>query len=134
MDFVTFSKDSAAVITNAAAVMQRTTNDKQPRRLIAAMVDPAVVEKWGGFVTENHTIVLTADDPEMLALSVDLLNTAAVDTRYRRVSGTAAVSVTLLRQLDLPHPAAFAAALAEEDGDAETAAVVAYKRPVEMVA
>lgn len=128
-DFVTFDGDSAAIITTAAAVMQRTTNDKQPRRLIVAMVDPAVVEKWGGFVTENHTIVLTADDPEKLRTVIALLNTAAVDQRYRRVSGTAAVSVNLLRQLDLPKPSTFVSALVDADGDAETAALAAYRQP-----
>jgi adenine-specific DNA-methyltransferase len=127
-DFVTFNDDSAAIIKTVAAVMQRTTNDKQPRRLVAAMVHPTVVEKWGGFVTENHTIVLTADDPEKLRTAIALLNTAAVDQRYRRVSGTAAVSVTLLRQLDLPKPSAFASALADTDGDAELAALTAYRQ------
>lgn len=126
IDFVTFPDDSTAIITGAAAVMQRTTNDKQPRRLVAALVDPAVSVKWGGFVTENHTIVLTGEDPARLKLAVDLLNTAAVDNRYRRVSGTAAVSVTLLRKLDLPAPAVFSAAL-KESGDAEVAAAVAYR-------
>jgi len=113
--------------------MQRTTNDKQPRRLIAAMVDPAVVVRWGGFVTENHTIVLTGDSPKRLALAVKLLNTSAVDQRYRRVSGTAAVSVTLLRQLDLPTPTAFSVALGEADGDAEAAALAAYRSQPELV-
>jgi len=128
-DFVTFDGDSSAIIKTAAAVMQRTTNDTQPRRLVAAMVDPAVVEKWGGFVTENHTIVLTANDPEKLRTAITLLNTAAVDQRYRRVSGTASVSVTLLRQLDLPKPAAFASALVDAEGDAESAALAAYRQP-----
>jgi len=133
MDFVSFDEDSTAIVAQVAAVMQRTTNDKQARRLIVAMVDPAVVAKWGGFVTENHTIVLTADDPAKLTLAVALLNTSAVDVRYRRVSGTAAVSVTLLRQLDLPKPDAFAAALAAADGNAEAAATVAYIRQRERV-
>jgi adenine-specific DNA-methyltransferase len=128
-DFVTFDTDSTAIIKSAAAVMQRTTNDKQPRRLVAAIVDPSVIKKWGGFVSENHTIVLTADNPDKLRLAIALLNTAAVDQRYRRVSGTAAVSVTLLRKLDLPKPAAFAFALAETDGDAEVAALAAYRQP-----
>ena len=132
-DFVTFPADSAAIVTAPAAVMQRTTNDKQPRRLVVAMVDPAVQAKWGGFVSENHTIVLTADDPGKIELAVRLLNTSAVDQRYRRVSGTAAVSVTLLRQLDLPAPAAFAAALAES-GDAEAAAIQSYRAHPEAVA
>lgn len=132
-DFVTFAEDSTAVINSPAAVMQRTTNDKQPRRLVAAMVDPAVVAQWGGFVTENHTIILTAEDPDRLALAVALLNTSAVDQRYRRVSGTAAISVKLLRQLDLPVPEAFAVALRESNGDAEAAALAAYRSLPETV-
>jgi len=131
-DFVTFPGDSAAIVTGPAAVMQRTTNDKQPRRLVVAMVDPSVQAKWHGFVSENHTIVLTADDADKLELAVRLLNTAAVDQRYRRVSGTAAVSVTLLRQLDLPTPAAFASALVDTD-DAEAAAIQAYWAQPETV-
>ena len=126
MNFVAFERASEAVVSKPAAVMQRTTNDKQPRRLIAAMVDPGVVAEWGGFVTENHTIVLIADDEERLELVVELLNTAAVDSRYRRVSGTAAVSVSLLRELDLPQPDAFEAALETKHGDAEVAAERAY--------
>lgn len=132
MDFVTFPGDSAAIVTGPAAVMQRTTNDKQPRRLVVAMVDPSVQAKWHGFTSENHTIVLTADDADKLELAVRLLNTAAVDERYRRVSGTAAVSVTLLRQLDLPTPAAFASALVHTD-DTEAAAIQAYWAQPETV-
>lgn len=131
-DFVIFTRDSAAIVTGPAAVMQRTTNDKQPRRLVVAMVDPMVQAKWGGFVSENHTIVLTANDTDKLELAVRLLNTAAVDQRYRRVSGTAAVSVTLLRQLDLPKPSAFAIALIDTD-DAEAAALQAYQAQLETV-
>ena len=126
IDLVEFNGPSTSIVRKPAAVLQRTTNDKQPRRLIAAMVDPEVVKKWGGFVTENHTIVLTADDAEQLSLLVTLLNTGPVDQRYRRVSGTAAVSVSLLRQLDLPPPQAFAEALKAARGDAEVAAARAY--------
>jgi adenine-specific DNA-methyltransferase len=132
-DFVTFSKESTAIVSGVAAIMQRTTNDMQPRRLIASMVDPEVTAKWGGFVSENHTIVLTGDDPVRLEMAVRLLNTAVVDQRYRRVSGTASVSVTLLRQIDLPSPAAFAAALAKNDDDDEAAATEAYQFVPESV-
>jgi adenine-specific DNA-methyltransferase len=69
----------------------------------------------------------------MLDLAVKLLNTAAVDQRYRRVSGTAAVSVTLLRKLDLPSPVAFADALDEADGDSEAAASAAYRHVPETI-
>jgi adenine-specific DNA-methyltransferase len=57
-DFVSFTEESTSIVRQPAAVLQRTTNNKQPRRLVAAVVDPAVYARWGGFVTENHTIVL----------------------------------------------------------------------------
>lgn len=127
-DFVLFDGPSSAIIRSSAAVMQRTTNDKQPRRLVAAMVAPEVRKTWGGFVSENHTIVLVSEGARELKLLVALLNTAAVDDRYRAVSGTAAVSVKLLRDLDLPPPDIFSEELRNNDGDAEAAATVAYDR------
>lgn len=111
IDFVRFEKESAAIIRTQALVMQRTTNNTQARRLIAARLSPAVLKKYGGFVTENHTIAITADDVAGLRLIKLLLNSAAVDQRYRLVSGTASVSVSLLRELDLPTPAALRAAV-----------------------
>lgn len=125
IDFVTFANKSTAIIRSPAAVLQRTTNDLQSRRLVAAVVDPAVTKEWGGFVTENHTIALIGKSQARLRLVVALLNTKAVDDRYRKVSGTAAISVTLLRGLDLPLPDRFQAAL-ESSGDAEAAAKLAY--------
>jgi len=126
MDFVRFDTESSAIVRKPAAVIQRTTNDKQPRRLIAAAVDPDIVTKWGGFVTENHTIVLTCKRASDIPLVVSLLNTKAVDDRYRRVSGTASISVKLLREIDLPRPEIFRAELKRHGGDAEAAAQKAY--------
>ena len=125
-DFVSFKGDSQAIVQTPAAILQRTTNDKQPRRLVAAVVSPSVVRKWGGFVTENHTIVLTGRTLAAVKIAVALLNTKAVDVRYRRVSGTAAISVTLLRSLDLPSIDQFKSALKLAGGDAEVAAEIAY--------
>ena len=126
IDFVTFVSNSQAIIRTPAAVLQRTTNDKQPRRLVGALVNPNVVRTWGGFVTENHTIVLTSKSFVRLKLVVALLNTEAVDDRYRKVSGTAAISVTLLRSLDLPPLDRFKSALELSGGNAEAAAKLAY--------
>jgi adenine-specific DNA-methyltransferase len=125
VDFVRFEMESAAIVRSNAIVMQRTTNSSQPRRLIAARVSPAVLKKWGGFVTENHTIVLTAPDVRTLNLLCLLLNSAAVDRRYRLVSGTASVSVSLLRGLDLPCPEALAATVSKH-GECELAVEQAY--------
>lgn len=125
-DFVAFEEESTAIVRKPAAVLQRTTNNKQPRRLVAAVVDSAVYARWGGFVTENHTIVLMADRAADVMRVCQLLNTAAVDARYRALSGTAAVSVQLLRTLDLPKPDCLAAA-AKIHADPEKAALAAYE-------
>jgi adenine-specific DNA-methyltransferase len=113
VDFVRFEEISPAIVRTNAIVMQRTTNNSQARRLVAARVSPRVLRKWGGFVTENHTIVVTAPDIQKLNALCFLLNSAAVDARYRQLSGTASVSVTLLRSLDLPTPEALFRAVAE---------------------
>lgn len=126
MDFVTFEGKSRAIIRQPAVILQRTTNEKQPRRLLAATVDPRIVSKWGGFTTENHTIALTTNSQREAELLCQLLNTDEVDRRYRKVSGTAAISVALLRGLDLPSPARFSAALSICSGDADAAARAAY--------
>lgn len=126
IDFVSVDPSSTAIVRGHAIVMQRTTNTKQPRRLICARVAPSVTQRWKGFITENHTIVLTGTNLKRLKLAEALLNTAAVDARYRRVSGTASISVTLLRELDLPKPEAFELALNTAGGDVEAAAAAAY--------
>jgi adenine-specific DNA-methyltransferase len=125
-DFVLVPQGSPAIVAGPAIMLQRTTNSSQPRRLVAAMVDLASTAAWQGFVSENHTIVITGSCEDDLSLLAMLLNTKAVDERYRAVSGTATVSVKLLRELDLPSPQSFSAAL--NDGhDAEEAAVIAYR-------
>ncbi len=125
-DFVAFDEPSTSIVRQPAAVLQRTTNNKQPRRLVAAVVDPAVYARWDGFVTENHTIVLVGEKAGNVAQVCQLLNTAAADARYRALSGTSAVSVQLLRTLDLPQPACLAAA-AKIHTDPEKAALAAYE-------
>jgi adenine-specific DNA-methyltransferase len=109
VDYVRFEEDSTAIVRKSAIVIQRTTNNSQHRRLIAACVDPRVVKKWGGFV---YTIVISGDDAATIQALCLLLNSKAVDARYRQLSGTASISVTLLRRLDLPSPKALKAALA----------------------
>lgn len=124
-DFVLVPEGSSAIVTGPAIILQRTTNSSQPRRLVAATVDRTSTA-LKGFVSENHTIVITGSCEQDLSLLAMLLNTKAVDERYRAVSGTATVSVKLLRDLDLPCPQSFRAAL-NEGHDAEEAAVIAYR-------
>jgi len=104
-DFVTFNGECSAIIRSPAIVLQRTTNSRQARRLIAATVPLRVIEKHGGFVTENHTILLLPTErSSQLRLLCRLLNTNAVDRRYRRVAGTASISIGSLRDFPLPKP------------------------------
>ncbi|MFC3695566.1 HsdM family class I SAM-dependent methyltransferase [Chenggangzhangella methanolivorans] len=132
-NFVSFSAHSPSIVRQPAAVLQRTTNNKQPRRLVAAVVDPAVYARWGGFVSENHTIVLIGERQSDVALVCELLNTAAADARYRALSGTSAISVQLLRMLDLPSPDRLLAAK-KLHADPERAAVLAYEGSIPQTA
>ena len=125
IDFVQFEQESTGIVRTDALVMQRTTNSLQPRRLVAARVSPSVITRWGGFVSENHTIVITAPSVNILNTLRFLLNSAAVDARYRQLSGTASVSVNLLRGLDLPSSRALADSIAKF-GFSEKAIECAY--------
>jgi adenine-specific DNA-methyltransferase len=104
--FVALGKESPVAITSDAILLQRTSNRRQKRRLIAGMVYQRGVVGGHGFVSENHTILVIpkADVQQTLPLKTlcRLLNSAAVDARYRRISGTVSVSVKALRSLPLP--------------------------------
>ena len=104
--FVTLEKDSPVAITSDAILLQRTSNRRQKRRLIAGIVYQPGVVGGRGFVSENHTILVIpkADAAQTVPLKTlcRLLNSAAVDARYRRISGTVSVSVKALRSLPLP--------------------------------
>ena len=113
VDYVRFDKENAAIVRAPALVMQRTTNNSQRRRLIVARVAPSVYTRWGGFISENHTIVLTGPNVKTLDIVCALLNSEAVDRRYRQLSGTASISVKLLRDLDLPTPESLAKAISK---------------------
>lgn len=125
IDFVCFEQESPAIIRSQALVMQRTTNNTQDRRLVAGRISPSILKKFGGFVTENHTIAITAPDVATLKLVALLLNSHAVDERYRLVSGTASISVSLLRELDFPAPHALRQAV-KKLGFTDDAVQLAY--------
>ena len=104
--FVSLEQESPVAITSDAILLQRTSNRRQRRRLIAGMVFQRAVVGDRGFVSENHTILVIpkADVVQTIPLRTlcKLLNSAAVDARYRRISGTVSVSVKALRSLPLP--------------------------------
>ena len=131
--FVKFDRDSSAIIRDDAIILQRTTNRRQNRRLIAGIARQSRVPGNRGFVTENHTITVVRDrtKPQLVSLSVlcRLLNTAAVDARFRRISGSVSVSTKALNQLPLPAAKHVRASFVPGSED-EQAAVLSYANSI----
>jgi adenine-specific DNA-methyltransferase len=102
-------KEHSSVVTSPCVVMQRVTSNDQPRRLVVAAVSPGVVETYGGFIGENHVVIVEAVTskpalpPTKLA---KLLSAHAVDRYFRCISGATNVSAFELNQLALPDPQA----------------------------
>lgn len=109
-------KDHPSVVRRPSVLLQRVTSNDQPRRLIAAAVPKSLIETYGGFVGENHTVILEqvnpapALTPEQLA---QLLATPTVDRYFRCISGATNVSVFELKQLRLPDPGRLKALLTQ---------------------
>lgn len=102
------TKDHPSVVRRPSVVLQRVTSNDQPRRLVAAAVPKRIIDSYGGFVGENHTVILeqTAPNPALTpAQLVELLGTPTVDRYFRCISGTTNVSIFELGQLRLPDPA-----------------------------
>lgn len=135
--FVRFNNDSSAIVRNDAIILQRTSNRRQSRRLIAAIARQSKVPGKRGFVTENHTITIVRDSAKKQAVSLSvlcrLLNTAAVDARFRRISGSVSVSTKALNHLPLP-AAMHVRASFVPGGEDEQAAATSYARSMAVSA
>lgn len=111
--FVTAKHPS--VVRRPSVLLQRVTSNDQPMRLVAAAVPARLLTKYGGFVGENHTVVLEQVDPQA-AISpgemAQLLVSPMLDRYFRCISGSTNVSVFELKQLPLPAPARLRAMLA----------------------
>jgi adenine-specific DNA-methyltransferase len=128
--FVKIADSSRAIIHSDAVILQRTSNRRQKRRLIAAPIQQAMVIGGGGFVTENHTIVIVPDPRKKQLLSLEalcrLLNTKAVDARFRRMSGTVSVSTRALCLLPLPAANDVEQLFSERERNDDEATIAAY--------
>ncbi len=97
-----------AVVRQCCVVLQRVTSNDQPRRLVGAPIPLPFFLDHGGFVGENHVVILepTVDRPELQPNDLaELLRTHAVDRIYRCISAATNVSAFELSQLALPDPA-----------------------------
>jgi adenine-specific DNA-methyltransferase len=111
-------------------ILQRTSNRRQKRRLIAAIVRQTDAIGGRGFVTENHTIIIIPDPAKRRRLPLRtvcrLLNTATVDARFRRISGSVSVSTKALRDLPMPAAADVRKCFAKRNWSDDEAAAAAY--------
>ncbi|WP_288254414.1 N-6 DNA methylase [uncultured Hydrogenophaga sp.] len=102
------SRQHRSVVTRPAVVLQRVTSNTQARRLVAAAVPDALIEQYGGFVGENHLVILEASDETSPVLTpsqmAQLFAAPAVDRYFRCISGATNVSAFELGQLALPNP------------------------------
>lgn len=108
--FVRFSDLSdPAVLTKPVVLLQRLTASNQRSRIVAAAVPKSWVRKHGGFVCENHVIVLepTRDDAVPTKLMAALLNTLPVNRIFRSICGASNVAISELNELPLPDPRLF---------------------------
>jgi len=130
LGFVKISQSNTAVVHADAVILQRTSNRRQKRRLIAAIVRQKDAIGGRGFVTENHTILIIRDPAKRRRLPLSavcrLLNTAAVDARFRRISGSVSVSTKALRGLPLPAAADVRKSFAKRKLGDDEAAAAAY--------
>ena len=124
--FVYIDRNSPAIVHTDAIALQRTSNRRQKRRLVAGLILRHKVPGNKGFVTENHTILIVPDplQPQQFPMHLlcRLLNTEAVDARFRRISGSVSISVRALRELPLPDMASVRSAFQPPAKDEEAAA------------
>lgn len=109
------NKKHLSIVTAPCVVIQRVTSNDQPRRLVAAAVSPGVFATYGGFIGENHVVIMeqVTDKPALPpAKLAKLLSTHTVDRYFRCISGATNVSAFELNQLGLPNPQALKEAIA----------------------
>lgn len=101
-------KNLSGIVRNPSVVLQRVTSSDQNRRLVCTAIPSDWLNEHGGYVAENHVIVLEQIEgapqnvsPELLAA---ILRTQTVDSIYRAISGSANVSIFELNETPLPNP------------------------------
>jgi adenine-specific DNA-methyltransferase len=111
--------DRRGVIDRDCVLLQRTSSRAQRRRLVAAPLPKGFASKHGGFVGENHVIILepTSGRPVLSkALLAQLLNSDFMRDLYSTTSGTTAVTTSGLNALPLPDPEVLKTRLKKQGG------------------
>lgn len=103
--YIQVSPRQSHLLTHTSCVLvQRTTAKEQSRRLIAAVMPDSFVAEHGAVVIENHLNIVHAKQESNIspATIAALLNSRAIDTVFRCLSGSVAVSAYELNALPLP--------------------------------
>jgi adenine-specific DNA-methyltransferase len=111
--------DRRGVVERDCVVLQRTSSRAQRRRLVAATLPRGFAKKHGGFVGENHTIILepTSGRPPVPRKTLArLLNSEFIRDLYSTTTGTTAVTAAGLSALPLPDPHTLKSLLARRRG------------------
>ncbi len=100
-------KGHRSIVRRASVLLQRVTSNDQQRRLVAAAVPRKLFGIYGGFVGENHTVIIEQVENKPILSPrqmVKLLSSPAIDRYFRCISGATNVSAFELSQLSLPNP------------------------------
>lgn len=120
------SSDHSGVVKAQSVVLQRVTSNDQPKRLVGAVVPAEFIQRHGGFVAENHVVVLEQVMPGFAPTDLArLLACAPIDRYFRCISGSTNVSAYELRHLPLPKPSDIADLPADSSIDAAVLAAFA---------
>nr|WP_300976236.1 N-6 DNA methylase [Alkalimonas sp.] len=109
-------KSRSSLVESPCVVLQRVTSNDQPSRLVAATVPQYIFDIYGGFVGENHVVIIeqVVEQPVLSPTNLaELLSTYTVDRYFRCISGATNVSAFELNQLALPDPATLCRALTD---------------------
>lgn len=110
--YIELLKEQAFLITRKESVLvQRTTSKEQQKRIQAAIIPQAFIDRFNGVVIENHVNMVCADRslPAVDARVIEkILNSATVDRIFRCISGSVAVSAYELKAIPFPETAKLA--------------------------
>jgi hypothetical protein len=96
-----------SIVKRSSVLLQRVTSNDQSRRLIAARVPNRIFDDFGGFIGENHVVILESGNEKPLVspkILVKLLSSNKIDRIFRCISSATNVSLFELNQLPLPSP------------------------------
>ncbi|AMO92738.1 eco57I restriction-modification methylase family protein [Collimonas fungivorans] len=118
-----------SIVRNPAVLLQRVTSNDQSRRLVTACVPNDITAQFGGFIGENHVVILEATSPTPIVSTetlTQLFSSALIDRNFRCISGATNVSIFELNQLPLPSPI-YLTRFLKEGMEMETAINTAFR-------